>query len=89
MIKVVGDRFLIKVKSHQEKSDGGILIPSSVKEEFSEGEVVGIGERVSIEGVKIGDNVLYTRNTGSEQIIDGEAYMVVCEDDIELVFEKD
>jgi chaperonin GroES len=88
MIKVLGDRFLIKVKTHEEKTAGGIILPDSIGEEFSEGEVVGIGDRVSVSDVKIGDHVLYTKNTGSEQIVDGVVYMVVCEDDIECRFEE-
>jgi chaperonin GroES len=86
-MKVLGDRVLIKIKKHQEVSEGGIILPDSIEESFSEGEIVNIGDKVTLADIKIGDHVLYTKYTGSEQDFGGEKYVIVGEDDIEGIFE--
>ena len=43
-IKPLGDRVLVKVKTSEAKSDGGILLPVSVQTRPQGGEVVAVGE---------------------------------------------
>jgi chaperonin GroES len=40
----LGDRVLVKIKSSEEKTTGGILLPSTAQTKPQGGEVVAIGE---------------------------------------------
>ena len=40
----MGDRVLVKIKTSEAKSDGGILLPVSVQTRPQGGEVIAIGE---------------------------------------------
>jgi len=40
----LGDRVLVKIKTSEAKSDGGILLPVSVQTRPQGGEVVAVGE---------------------------------------------
>jgi hypothetical protein len=43
-IKPLGDRVLVKIKTSEAKSDGGILLPVSVQTRPQGGEIVAVGE---------------------------------------------
>lgn len=43
-IKPLGDRVLIKIKEAEEKTVGGILLPSTAQSKPQGGEVVAVGE---------------------------------------------
>lgn len=43
IIKPIGERVLIKVVKQAEKTDSGIYLPESAKEEKKEGVVVAVG----------------------------------------------
>lgn len=43
-IKPLGDRVLVKVKEAEEKTEGGILLPSTAQSKPQGGEVVAVGE---------------------------------------------
>ncbi|CAI0406442.1 unnamed protein product [Linum tenue] len=47
-IKPLGDRVLVKIKTVEEKTGGGILLPSSAQSKPQGGEVVAVGEGKSI-----------------------------------------
>lgn len=89
-IKPLGDRVLIKpVDNADEKSAGGIIIPDSAKEKPQEGKVVALGTgKLDDSGKKIefnvkeGDLVLYSKYGGTEVKINGEAHLLMREDDI-------
>ena len=40
----LGDRVLVKIKSKEEKTVGGILLPSSAQSKPQNGEIVAVGE---------------------------------------------
>jgi chaperonin GroES len=83
------DRVVVKRLNAEEKSKGGIIIPDTVKEKPSEGEVVAVGpggrdeagKLVPIE-VKAGDRVLFGKWSGTEVKIDGEDLLIMKESDI-------
>ena len=43
-IKPLGDRVLVKIKEAEEKTEGGILLPSTAQSKPQGGEVVAVGE---------------------------------------------
>ncbi|KAJ7979212.1 20 kDa chaperonin, chloroplastic [Quillaja saponaria] len=66
-VKPLGDRVLVKIKNVEEKTDGGILLPTTAQTKPQGGEVVAIGEgktlgktKVDI-SVKTGTQVMMSR----------------------------
>jgi chaperonin GroES len=83
------DRVVVKRIDAEEKSKGGIIIPDTVKEKPSQGEVVAVGPGGRDESgslvkldVKAGDKVLFGKWSGTEVKIDGEDLLIMKESDI-------
>ncbi|KAK7328739.1 hypothetical protein VNO77_22856 [Canavalia gladiata] len=94
-IKPLGDRVLIKIKDAEEKSEGGIILPSSAQEKPQGGEVVAVGEgktvgktKVDI-SVKTGAQVVYSKYAGTEVEFNGTKHLIVKDDDIIGILETD
>ncbi|KAJ9558525.1 hypothetical protein OSB04_013139 [Centaurea solstitialis] len=94
-LKPLGDRVLLKIKAAEEKSIGGILLPSSAQTKPQAGEVVAVGEgrtigekKVDI-GVKTGTPVVYSKYSGTEIEFDGSNHLILKEDDIVGILETD
>lgn len=88
-VQPLADRVLVEPLDAEEKSTGGILIPDTAKEKQQRGKVIAVGKgRVSEEGkltpleVKVNDEVLYGRYTGSEVKVGASDYLIIKEDDI-------
>ena len=88
-IQPLGDRVLVEPLEAEEKTTSGIIIPDSAKEKQQKGKVIAIGKgRVSEEGklspleVKVNDQVLFGRYSGTEVKIAGTDYLIIKEDDI-------
>ena len=88
-IQPLGDRVVVEPLEAEEKSSGGIVIPDTAKEKQQKGKVIAVGKgRVSEEGkitpleVKVNDQVLFSRYSGTEIKIAGTDYLIVKEDDI-------
>ena len=47
-IKPLGDRVLVKIKDTEEKTEGGILLPTAAQTKPQGGEVVAVGEGKSV-----------------------------------------
>lgn len=52
-VKPLGDRVLVKIKTAEEKSVGGILLPTSAQSKPQGGEIVAVGEGRSIGKTKV------------------------------------
>lgn len=52
-IKPLGDRVLIKIKISEEKTTGGILLPTTAQTKPQAGEVVAVGEGKTVGNNKI------------------------------------
>jgi len=83
------DRVLIRSNQQEDKTAGGIIIPDRAKEKPTEGEVIAVGPgarsddgRILPLGVKVGDQVLYGKWSGTEIKIDGEDLVIMKESDI-------
>ena len=84
MLKPLGDRIVIKVIEDTEQTSGGIFIPDSAKEKPQKGEVVAVGEgKLNDKGerepmdVKVGDNILYAKYSGTDIKMDGIEYKIL------------
>lgn len=92
--KPLADRLLLKVKKAEEKTKSGIVLPDSAKEKPQEGKVEAAGpgardkdgKRIPME-VSVGDNVLYSKYSGTEVKIDNQEYLIIKESDILAIIE--
>ncbi len=88
-LKPLADRVVVKPKTREETTKGGIVLPDTAKEKPQEGTVVATGPgRVLEDGtrvpldVKVGDSVLYAKYAGTEYKIDNEEHLILRESDI-------
>ena len=89
-IKPLSNRVLVKrLEEEMQKTAGGIIVPDSAKEKPQRGKVVAVGpgrltdegDRLKVE-VKVGDEILFGKWSGSEITVDGEEYLFMKDDDI-------
>ncbi|WP_425906102.1 co-chaperone GroES [Nitrobacter sp. TKz-YC02] len=83
------DRVVVKRIDAEEKTKGGIIIPDTVKEKPSQGEVVAVGPggrdetgKLTPIDVKVGDKVLFGKWSGTEIKLDGQDLLVMKESDL-------
>ncbi|KDP33948.1 hypothetical protein JCGZ_07519 [Jatropha curcas] len=94
-IKPLGDRVLVKIKVAEEKTEGGILLPTTAQSKPQGGEVVAVGEGKTIGktkldiSVKTGAQVIYSKYAGTEVEFNGSPHLILKEDDIVGVLETD
>lgn len=83
-IKPLADRVLIEPAEAEQKTASGIIIPDTAKEKPQRGKVVAVGKGSKDHEmtVKVGDNVLYGKYSGTEIEFDGTKYMIMKESDI-------
>jgi chaperonin GroES len=83
-LKPLADRVLVEAAKAEEKTAGGIIIPDTAKEKPQRGKVIAVGNGKKDEPltVKIGDNVLYGKYSGTEITIEGKEYLIMRESDI-------
>ena len=93
-IRPMHDRIVVKHTEEDSTSAGGIVIPDSATEKPSKGEIVAVGNgkvldngEVRVLDIKVGDNVLYGKYSGTEVKVDDEEYLVMREDDIMVIFD--
>jgi len=89
------DRIVVKRIDAEEKTKGGIIIPDTVKEKPSQGEVLAVGPGGRDEAGKlipidlsVGDRVLFGKWSGTEVKIDGQDLLIMKESDIMGVIEE-
>ena len=83
-IKPLADRVLVEPAAAETKTSSGIIIPDSAKEKPQKGTVVAVGSGTKENPitVKVGDNVLYGKYSGTELQHDGKDYLIMKESDI-------
>ncbi|MCI5898704.1 MAG: co-chaperone GroES [Anaerovoracaceae bacterium] len=87
-IKPLGDRVVIKRLEAEEKTVGGIVLPSQAKEQPQMAEVVAVGPGETVNGkkvemeVKVGDCVIFSRYGGTDIKYDGVEYTILTQRDI-------
>ncbi len=78
-IQPIGERVLIKPLKEEERTQGGIYLPESAKEEKKEGEVIALGTFKDGKELplKKGDKVLYGGYNTDEITIKGEKFKII------------
>lgn len=88
-IRPLRDRVVIQRLENESKSAGGIVIPDSAAEKPIRGKVVAVGDGKVLDNgqtqavaVKVGDEVLFGKYSGTEIKLGGQEYMIMREDDL-------
>src|SRR5712692_11542722 len=95
-IRPLYDRIVVKrLTESEEKTAGGLYIPDSAKEKPQEGEVVAVGKGKRLEDgkvvpldVQVGDRILFGKYSGSEIKLDGNEFMIMREDEVLGILDK-
>ena len=80
----LGDRVFVTYTEDMDRTSGGIYVPDSAKEKPQRGNVQADGKKV--ENVKVGDQVLFDKYSGSKLRIDDEECLILKEEDILGIF---
>jgi chaperonin GroES len=95
-IRPLHDRIVIKRLETEAKTKGGIIIPDSAKEKPFECRVVAVGNGKLLKNgtlrpldVKVGDTVLIGKYSGNEVKLDGEEHVLIREDDVLCILNRD
>src|SRR5262249_48697136 len=88
-VRPLDDRVVVEPLEAEEKTTGGILLPDTAKQKPQRGRIVAAGpgklrdsgERHAL-NVKVGDEVLYGKYSGSEVEVDGRELKILRETDI-------
>ncbi len=89
-VRPLGDKILVKRAEAQEKTDSGIYLPESAKDQPKEGKIIALGNGILNKEtgkympftVKKGDSVIFTSYAGTEIKIGDEEMLILSEDDI-------
>ncbi|MCM1123597.1 MAG: co-chaperone GroES [Eubacterium sp.] len=89
----LGDRVVLKQLVAEETTKSGIVLPGQSKEKPQQAEVVAVGPGGMVDGkevkmeVKTGDQVIYSKYSGTEVKLDEDEYIIVRQSDILAVIE--
>ena len=93
-IRPLHDRVVVKRTEEERTSPGGIVIPDTAAEKPIRGKVIAVGNGKILESgdirpldLKVGDNVLFGKYSGTEVKVAGEDLLVMREDDVMAVVE--
>jgi chaperonin GroES len=88
-VRPLDDRLVVEPLEAEEKTTGGILLPDTARQKPQRGRVLAAGpgklrdngERHAL-NLKVGDEVLYGKYSGSEVEVDGREYKILRETDV-------
>lgn len=86
-VKPLGDRVLIKVKEMETKTASGLYIPETAQEKTTTGTVVAVGDDKDAIVVKVGQEVMYDKYSGTSVKIDGSDHLIVSSGDLIAIVE--
>ena len=70
----LGKRVLVERLEDVKTTASGIIIPDNAKEKPLSGKVLAVSSEV--EGVSVGDSVVFAKYGGTEVVLDGKTYLV-------------
>ena len=89
----LGNKIVLKQLEAEETTKSGIVLPGQAKEKPQQAEVIAVGPGGVVDGkeitmqVKAGDQVIYSKYSGTEVELDDEKYVIVKQSDILAVVE--
>lgn len=93
-IKPIFDRVVLVPKEAEKETKSGIILPTAAQEKSQIGTIVAVGNGGVVDGkevvmqLKEGDEVIYTKYSGTEFSLDGKKYIVLKQSDVLAVLEK-
>lgn len=90
MLKPLADHIVVEITTKEEKTASGIYLPDTAsKERPQTGKVIAVGAgrvldngtRVAPE-VKVGEEVVFAKYSGTEFKLDGKEYLILSERDL-------
>ena len=83
-LKPLADRVLVEPSAAETKTTSGIIIPDTAQEKPQRGKIVAVGKGTKEHqiSVKVGDNVLYGKYSGTDLKYEGKDYLIMKESDI-------
>lgn len=84
----LGDRVVLKELKAEETTKSGIVLPGQAQEKPQQAEVVAVGPGTVEDGkeikmeVSVGDQVIYSKYSGTDVKLDDEEYIIVKQSDI-------
>jgi chaperonin GroES len=94
-IRPLHDRVVVKREAEERKSPGGIVIPDTASEKPTFGKVIAVGQGKVLENgqtrppdVNVGDRVLFGKYSGTEVKVNNEELVVMREDDVMAVVDR-
>ena len=90
----LGDRVILKQVVAEEVTKSGIVLPGQAKEKPQEAEVIAVGPGGMVDGnevemnVKVGDQVIFSKYSGTEVKLEDEEYIIVKQNDILAIVGK-
>lgn len=80
----LGDRVFVSYTEELERTAGGIYVPDSAREKPQRGKVEAVGKDVKT--LKVGDQVLFDKYSGTKIKIENEDCLILKEEDILGIF---
>lgn len=92
-LRPIGDKLVIEMVAVEEKTNSGIVLPTSAKEAPSVAKVLAIGDEILNDEekkdlVKIGDKIIFSKYSGTEVKLDKKEYIIVKIADVLAVVEE-
>jgi len=83
-IRQLADRVLVEPAAAETKTASGIIIPDTAQEKPQKGKIVAVGPGTKDNPVtlKVGDNILYGKYSGTELKYENSDYLIMRESDI-------
>ncbi len=82
-IKPLGENVLIKIKKQEKKTESGIVLPETANDDKPQiGEVMAVGDDEKKVKVKVGEEVIFAKYSGTEVKIENQEYLILKSEDI-------
>jgi chaperonin GroES len=88
-LRPLHDRLVVRRIEDAEAVKGGIVIPDTAKEKPQRGEVLAVGNGKTLDSgtkvaldVRVGDQVLFGKYTGTEIKVEGKDVLILREDEV-------
>jgi len=85
----MGDKVVVRREAAEETTAGGIVLPDAAQDKPQEGRVLSVGDGQMLPNgeraghqVTEGDRVFFSKWAGAEVEVDGEALLIMSENDI-------